>query len=104
MKYALVRLLCVNKIPGVQEYHSHILLSESNESTVGGHKKFANRQEMTTVMIGILATQNKKASFFEMLRLIEFRGYFDFAGENRLDLTDGQAESLGWPKIDKTKN
>lgn len=103
MKFALVRLLCNNKRGSVSEYHSHILLSESNESTLGGHRKFATRQEMITVMVGILATQNKKARFSEVLRLVELNGSFDFAGENRLDLTNEQAESLGWPKTDTKK-
>jgi hypothetical protein len=101
MKFALVRL--VRNKGGRGGYHSYIEKSETVHSTLAGHKKFASRQAMIATMAGILAAQKRKVSFFEVLKRIETSGSFDFVGDDSLDLTDEQAESLGWPKISKTK-
>src|SRR5580692_6365539 len=103
MKFHLVRLICNKGSTGDFTYHSYIEQWETMHSAPAGHKKFANQQEMTTVMIGILATQRRKASFVEMLKRIETKGSLDFVGEDSLDLTDEQAESLGWPRIGAKK-
>jgi hypothetical protein len=102
MKFALVRLVCNKESKGDSKYHSYIQLRETM-SALAEHKKFANRQEMAAIMTDILASQSIKKTFDKVSERIDSHGAFDFTGENSLDLTDEQAESLGWPKVGTKK-
>ena len=97
MKFDLVRLWRSNEIDEHALYHSHVQLRETGFTRTGG-KQFASKSEMIKTMNGIMATQKRLRIFEEDLKIIETVGSIDFMDTNALDLTDQQAESLGWTK------
>src|ERR1700677_4200826 len=77
-------------------YESLIQQSESAGARAVD-KPFESKEKMIEIMNGILATQvgAESRDISNALAIIE-KGILQYSGKTQLDLTDAQAESLGW--------
>ncbi len=97
MKFALVKITGSKIDDHTHEYQALIMeLGASSKWTY----LFKNEDEMVEGMNRILARQNKRANIKRLLTQIRREGYYFFD----LDLTQQEAESLGWKRTPVDQN
>jgi hypothetical protein len=95
MKFSLVQIWC--SYQDGNDVCKSLIIKSGFAGSLAVDKPFDSKEKMIEIMNGILATQegNHERDIIDALTESKI-GVVQYTGETQLDLTDEQAESLGW--------